>query len=577
MSEYKNKAKRNGEDMETDGASFISIGQVMNTLNNGLERKGFRLLPDMSGKYSKHKVYRRVPLTFNKNVLIWKELDKNSKASFDNALSQFMEVNLNDLSEAEAAMMLKLYEGLTTKVASSGFNPLWSQGVLNSGDTKKLRSCTGQEAYSHVPMRSWFPALQALDPLELLTLFPKAEAKLLMLLLGRTVYGNGNVEIVEGKVEHRMRTAAIIVGITAGLGKSVLMSYILSALTELGYSVETIGNPGARFGWGEIGGADLAWKDDMNAKNQEALLGNETVKTIVTGGIFNSERKGENSISSTATCAMIACSNNYSKNQFIGLDEGTLSRFRFLYTYNTEELAKEYGTAKAGMTEHKWNDLTVKYKCATDDLACYLLACSAELFLSECGYDILNEQVVLVKEPTLQTTTEILTSELYYQTDLKHVENLVNSVAHLVAMAAVKARLTPAKYAALLTSLKSKNFGWELMGEAMSAYVASSPKCSAKYVMKLDSNCYNTISKNIERWSNFGNKKTAPVAFETMVAELISVDNYRFPKSPAYYSSHWDEARKRVETLVIEYADVDFDELSDGLNDVLDRVYKVTK
>lgn len=575
MSEHNNKAKRNGED--TESTKFVNVADTIKTLKGGMLRKGFLIVPDINGKYSKHRVYQSTNLTFNKAVRIWKELDKTSRASFDAALNEFMEVNLQDLEEHDKASMCKVYECLTTKVATSSNNPLWSHGILNSDGQDKTRSCTGQMAYSQVPKKEWFPHLSELNPLELLTLLPEPEAKLLMLLLGRTVYGNENVKLTEGNVNHHMRTAAVIVGLEHGLGKSLLMSYILSALSELGYTTETIGNPGARFGWGEIGNADLAFKDDMNAKNQEALLGNETVKTIVTGGLFNSERKGQDSISSTATCTVIACSNNYSKNQFIGLDEGTLSRFRFLYTYNREELAEKYGSVEAGMTEYKWLALSDQYKCTIQDLACYLLACSAEYFLDECGHAIVHQQVISIKPTTLEATTNNLTSQLYYQTDLKHVQNLVLSTARLLAMSAVKARMSDAKKQTWLVSLKSANFGWELLGEAMSAYVASSHKCSAHYVIKLDSNCYNAISKNVERWSNVGNKRTAPVAFETMVAELISVDNYRFPKSSSYYASHWTEASKKVEAFMLEYSEVDFDTLSDTLNDVLDRVYKIVR
>lgn len=585
-----NKAKRNGEEMEDSGDS-ISFIEVYRDLISSMEKRGYKIVPDMSGSFAAHRVYVLKKVRFapsDKPVEYWSELVKPSNSNdmaefnqdrqrFDNQVEGYFHMYLQTRTPDKESfkLIVNMQKGLQG-IASPTANPMATFGKRDNDTTAYFRSLTGQRAFSQMPQLSWFPTLKDLSPYKLLGLFPKAEADLLMLTLGSMLTGNDQAKVLEGSIAHFMRTGIVMFGKEAQLGKSFLLSSIRSTLTELGYTSTTIGNANARFGWGEIAASDLSFRDDMNEKDQGQLLENAYIKSIISKGELSTERKGENQISTQARATIICCSNYYNKTQFLNADAGTLSRIRFLYTYNRAEL-KKLGILEEGQRAVDWQPQVKKYGVDTGTLACYLLAHCAARFLEATGYEIKHEQAVRTGTDKSLDMVSDLTKQLILKTDIKHVDDLVISVSHLVALAASKQRLSPAKMAAFLDTLRNKEFGYELLGSALRAYSVSSPNTDAEYIMKLHSDCHKTISKNEERWSNRGQKRTAPEAFEQQAKELLSKDNYKFPKACAYYDSVWMETRKNMEEYVELYKDFDFDELGDELPTILEEVWKTVK
>lgn len=574
MPEYANKAKRNGEDMETEYVFFSGADSLRN-LYSSMFSKGFDLVPDIKGKYSAHEVYRVKATKLNPSVKVWKKITRDDTSAFNHALEGFIGTSMNGAEEQEKKILLGLYNSLTTNMTSKSHNYLYSQGFSNSEENPRTRSCVGTLAKSQVPSLSWFPALEQLDPLELLALMPKPEAELFMLVLGRLVWGNDHINLTEGKLEHHMRTAVTLVGLQGGLGKSTLMKYILDALDDLGYQVTLMPDVSTKFGWGEVAEADLAFKDDMNAKTQQNLMENETVKSIITGAGVSAERKGENAAKTKATAVLICCSNNYNKGQFLNLDDGAFTRYRFLYTYNQKELTKNYPNFDA-KTVPNWARLAAKYNVSILELAGYLLACSAQVFLDTSAYELAHQQLVKVRECGLQDAVELLTKNLTLQTDLKHVQKLVVSVSHLVAMGIAHQNLKPDKVNEAIKNAAEISFGAELMSCSLAAYIAHSRKDKMAYLPELSTSCYSPIKNRVESWSNTGYKKSAIMSFESQIAELISADEYKFPKSAAYYAAAWTEAVKDIPELVREYQEKDM-ELSDEMYDVLKNAYGIVR
>lgn len=574
MPDYPNKSKRNGEDMETEHV-FFSGSETLKELYSNLYQKGFDLKPDIKGKYSAHEVYRVKPVPFKPEVKVWKRITKDDTKAFNHAVENFISARMNGAEDQEKKVLMGLYNSLTTNMTSKSHNYLYSQGFANHGEDLRTRSCTGQLSQSQVPSVSWFPKLEQLDPMELLALMPKAEASLLMLVLGRLLWGNDNVKLTEGVLKHYMRTAVTLVGLQGGLGKSTLMAYINGALGDLGYHVKQMPDVGTKFGWGEVAESDLAFKDDMNSGTQQKLMENETVKTIITGGDFSAERKGENATDVKATAVIICCSNNYNKGQFLNLDDGAFTRYRFLYTYNQKELTKNYPDFDA-KTVPNWKRLAAKYDVSISELAGYLLARSAEMFLDASAYELKNEQLLEKGECGLQELTDTLTKQLVLQTDLKHLQKLVTSVSHLVALSLAHQNLKGDKLDEAIKNAMTASFGAELMSCSLSAYVAHGKKDKAAYLPDLSMSCYNPIKHRVESWSNVGYKKSALMSFESQVAELISADDYKFPKSPAFYNASWTEAVKDIPDLVQEYLTKDM-EFSDEMYDTLKEVYKIVR
>lgn len=559
---YNNKAKRDEDyDLEDSSAQYVSEYNMVLALYASLDRANFKLVPDDSGVFSGHKLYRRIKLSYGDNIWAWLPyaLDRDRSAFMTVVGAHFEDAYGKATSKEEFKVLANIKDGLGKNAGSRNNNVLL--GSTFTGEPMKeyrTRSAIGSTAYSHVPQVSWLPNLAGLDARKLLSLLPDAEAKLLMLTLGRAVCGRNGLKLLEGDIKHFFRTALIIVGIKGGLGKSTLLKNIVAGMEALGYTTSTIPDGAARFDWAPCVTSDLAHLDDLTPASQLALLNNDKVKTMVTGGIMRTELKGKAAVDVQPNCAVIACSNHFSKNQFLKLDDGVLSRFAFLYTYNDVELVDmQKVDGYSSMTAPTWARIAKQYKCSEVDLSVYLLARCAEMFLDATGYELVDEQLYYNGDDSnyLQELTDELRSKLYYQANLQHVRDLLTSTCNLVALALANTD-SPKAYQAALNGIINQDFGWKLLAQAMEAYAITGKNDSLDYIVKLNSNCHTSIALGADRWSNHNNRFSAPKAFQVMTEELLSEDSYKFPSSPAYYATAWTEAKKLIPAKVDEYRNI---------------------
>lgn len=176
-----------------------------------------------------------------------------------------------------------------------------------------------------VPAREWFdPSLHDVKFEDVFTIFPRAERKLLMLLLGRIGVGKSN-HIPEGwkeAVSHTARMAAIIVGKDPGLGKSTLFNGMIAAFTKCGFNVQTFRSTDDRFGMKATALSDIAYKDDTALPSLKKFLASEETKTIITNGRFQVEDKFMAAEQINSRAVFIVNSNDWNSKFAYDLDPG---------------------------------------------------------------------------------------------------------------------------------------------------------------------------------------------------------------------------------------------------------------
>lgn len=562
MSKHPDRAYNDTENNTEELSSFLSIKQVMGGFYRSLFVDGYTVRPRAGGHFANHDVYYKETLKVGQaeGVQIYRLLEGEGveMGRFENAVDRWAGKAFQESSgKTESKLLASVYEGFTS-ASSNKNNKACGYGLRFTPNLDKPRSCTGKLAYSQVPSLSWFPHLKALSPERLLALFPKAEAELLMLTIGKAIWGNQNINIMEGEISHQMRSAVFIHGM-AGTGKSVVMKHLVAGFEYLGYSTDLISDGVTKFGWGEVARADIAWREDMTDRVQKSILESPELKSIITGGDISTQRKGENAVVVKSNATLFFCTNSAGKHLFKDMDAGSLDRFKFLDTYNLDEqhdMEQEEGFSRN--TYHNWTALCKEYGVSSLELSVYLMSHCADKFLKACGKKIQDGQLVDNGADTLKEQTDTLSSKLIIQTNLAYLKDAVYSVSHLVALAiASKENVTPEGKAKMTAIAEKSAFGHTLLQQALYAYVATGGTSREKYILQLQYDCYTAMSMQIDRRSNEISRMHANQAFNAMVSELISEDGYKFSPTVAYYSNDWKEARKSLHRAVKHYESID--------------------
>lgn len=556
---------------EQDSASYVSATEIADDLSKALLKKGYKLHPAQNGRHCCHDIYIKKRLDANHEIYNWHLLDQDLEwIGFNKALeASISEQSANGTDWLSIAR--KIQSSLTLQ-ANDKRSIMYGIGFNKStyADPQVSRSFTGKLAHKQIPNVSWFPQLAGLDPYELLALFPRPEATALLLMLGRAMVGVGGTVTQEGIISHKMRSAAIIVGTEPALGKSTLLQGIISAASQLGYNSEPVATASSRFGWGKIAASDLAYKDDLNRETQTAILKSETLKTIITGGAFSSERKGVDSETTKSNTTLLCCSNDYNVYDFYKMDEGSISRFNFLYTYNQIELTALYPTFDA-RTDRNFARLAKLHVVNENQLYTYLLAHGVKLFLETLGLEVINDALIKVGEDFTQSAMESLRKQFIYAPSVTHTRDLISSTAHLVAFAIGCARSSKAR-ATLCDQLAELSFDSELLYCIINQYVHSAG--DEPYRLRgLSSSCKSVISKRLEDLSNRSGHRSNSQAFEFLTGELMSSQGASFPRSAGNYYRLWVDSKKIIPAQAELYAkmmrenddgtmEIDFDALN---------------
>lgn len=562
MSKPLDKEYQDEVEVEKESFGFTSIKQTINNFYRSLFTQGYLIRPRAGGYFANHDVYYRETLKVGKaeNVQIHRLLEGESveMGRFENAVDRWAEVAFGDSDDKnETKLIAAIYDGFTSASTNKN-NKAFGYGLRFTPNIEKPRSCTGQLAYSQVPSLSWFPHLTSLTPERLLALFQPAEAELLMLTIGKALWGNQNVKLMEGEISHQMRSAVFIHGV-AGTGKSVVMKHLTAGFKYLGYTSTIIADGMTKFGWGEVARADIAWREDMTDSVQKTILESSELKSIVTGGDISSQRKGENAVNVQSIATLFFCTNSAGKHLFMGMDAGSLDRFKFLDTYNLEEQAElEAKEGYSRNTYHNWLGLCKEYGVSSLELSVYLMAHCADKFIRACGKKIEDGQLLDCGTENLKDIVDELTNQLTIKTNLDYLKSATYSVSHLVALAiAAKEGVTDEARVKLTTKAENMAFGHVLLKQAIAAYVATSGEGNDVYAMQLHQDCYASLSTQVERWQRGNDGRNANDHFNALTKELVSKDGYKFAPTVAYYSTDWNEARKSIKRLVTSYESFD--------------------
>lgn len=200
-----------------------------------------------------------------------------------------------------------------------------------------------------VPQLSWFPQeIQDLSPEDICTLFPDAELKLFMLVMGRAMIGRSGSQLVNGPVvDHMFRKMAVIYGADGGTGKSYFKNLLISTMAKYGYAIAQPLDLNSRFNQYSNYTSDLSVTDDLTQESMGKFLNGQAFKSLITGtSTLGTEAKGKDRIDVIPTCALMAITNTFDQNSIYTLDTGAISRLSVLYTHTHDEFAsmeEEFG------------------------------------------------------------------------------------------------------------------------------------------------------------------------------------------------------------------------------------------
>lgn len=552
---------------------YFSLREAWANVCNELFLKGYMVRPELGGKVCGHNVYVRthqVPIRGIKTpegFWFWRPINLLTELAGFHHTVQVACTKLIGKAEDNKAEIKRYREILhdvidtpaDTKCPVSKLAQSFYPALSEEGDKRPVTLGGTPGNYKVVPQLSWFPEdLQKLDARKLLSLYPDAEARQMMLLLGRAVVGASRTQAAEGVIEHTFRSYGITVGTEPGMGKSTLHQYIIDAMKALGYKISMVHVNDTKFGWGEVAQSDLAFIDDLTDDVQKRLLSDARIKSIVSNNQLMVEQKGQPAHGVRATSVILGCSNLYNPGHFIGMDSGSTSRVNQLDTYSSEELTRVYPDIADARTKPLWEQLARQYNVSTECLAAYLLRRSADYFLEICGYKWDSFNRLHKDNPDrLEEVVKANRSQFRLDTGLRHVEELVSAAAHTVAVGIAKAdEVDREQYLGLLEHL---DFSPSLLVAVLRLFSSTKaanplPKEYDQLMLKNASwDCKKYISSKLNDLDRLNETMSAEAAFTAAVKELKSTKGFGYPTKPSQYVPLWLSLRRQIPSWVEQY------------------------
>lgn len=301
----------------------------------------------------------------------------------------------------------KLCQGVLTmpsKKVREFWLPILSGGCKNSLiftsmpllDIPRAKSISidGNTAWAGIPKLDWFsPEIQAIDPMDLLAILPEAEAKALMLHLGKMATGYSIVAegvqkspVVECELSYSHRMLPILLGMS-GIGKSTFLEAVALGIGKAGYSADVLGQCLNQFAWNGVINNNFMYVDDLTGQSMRAMLSSANLKSVVSNGKISTQKKGVDEVNAHSKCSMIMACNDIFLPKSDSLDIGVLSRMYVLQTRTEMQmsaLSKKKGTNM--LTREYWEHLSRELNVDTEALTLYLLRKSLDMFLD--GIDV---------------------------------------------------------------------------------------------------------------------------------------------------------------------------------------------
>lgn len=543
------------KDDENEGARFISFTEVFSLVKNHLSQR-WQIVPTVGGKFSQNEVYRKESIINEylkpntKGWFFWKKVginDMPKRASFEEDLKAALQKASNDLGGGKAvdAITKTIFNAFANDISATR-SAVISQSLAIADEANKSlkRSIAGTPgAFKVVPQACWFSEeLQKLSGRDLLTIFPEAEADVLLHVLGKAMIGYNGVEVVEGKIEHSARAYAIMVDQVGGLGKSTLMDWISEAVSTLGFKTSQVNPNMSKFGWGEVISADITFLDDLDNLKLGELISGHMIKSIVTNATVRTEQKGQPAIETKSTTTVLCASNTTDPRHLFDMDGGGKGRLNQLQTYTVHELDKRFGVRDNGFIKEHWTALAEKLKISVQTLAMYLLAKAAEVFSASIGIRVVDQRIVKSTD-NLQTVMTALRADLRISPDMTYTEDFMSSISNFMALSLAVAKVEPEKAEKILTAARLDLKTLLSYLEAIANYPDLHPDIRDMILPDtLDKASIAFTFDKIPQLKNQKNVRSYAKAFETAMLELVSVQGFAYPKSLSFYDAKWNSA-----------------------------------
>lgn len=276
----------------------------------------------------------------------------------------------------------------------------------------KTHSITGKHlAWKMIPpLEAFDQKILDIDPLDLLSLLPEAEADTFLLHLGKTAFGLNKIEIVEGiqyrsnevvetKVSLPYRAIVTMHG-DRNVGKSEAIKLVSRAFTYGGYSVRSLGTTFNQFGWKPVLTCDLVTIDDTVPKKLREMQENEKIKIAASGGVQEAEPKGRDGMEGISRASFIMAANRLAFPREI--DSGVTDRFHFLQIKSQQQMNAL--SVKRGRNMYPaalWNNLSEDLGVDVDVFGLYLIREGIRRYIEAAGL-IEQEDGTFTLDPTVR-------------------------------------------------------------------------------------------------------------------------------------------------------------------------------
>lgn len=341
--------------------------------------------------------------------------------------------DLNRLSEIFQLMPKNIYKFWQSAISGLGSDKsaLGNITYLFQDLKNHKVSITGlSDQHKFIPALNAFPEqLRAIEPEDLITILPKAEANTLLHVLGRVACQESERWLAEGKFSTSNRCAILLAG-QPTCGKSALLEYIVEALKYGGYESGLIPLSLNQFGWEQVVNKDMAYLDDLNSNSVMSLFNNTQLKPIISNGMVPTEAKGQNKVDARSKTVLFAITNEVRipKNA----DTGNMNRWHILQCHSLTKLQGEQDLR----TWQYWERLSMELKIDPLLIPLYIIRKGINEHLDANGVT-LNEDNELVQDRLAIKATERLEEnrkQYLYQYPVNMQQKLLSGHSKVVTL-----------------------------------------------------------------------------------------------------------------------------------------------
>jgi hypothetical protein len=192
--------------------------------------------------------------------------------------------------------------------------------------------------------------------------------------------------------------------------------------------------------------------------------------------------------------------------------------------------------------------LCAKYDTSETTIYTYLLARCARYFLECVGYEVLDGQLLQTSEDKLEVINKELRSKLYLDPDMKHVNQVMTSVAQLIAM--VMFDLEGKRAKAAKEKLEKMDFSGDLLYAML---VAACTKDKDFNDTGLSDQCLSTIKMRLKELDNADGKYSYTKHLQQIASEMVAANGASYPSSHGFYVEKWHTIKKKIPALCEHY------------------------